>query len=82
MNKKLVEYVFPQCLLWGCITLQDCLNVIHWWLSLDKEAMNNHKERFIDIFKHPLVSSELNALRTSARGAARAEADGVACYDP
>jgi hypothetical protein len=43
-NKKIVEYVFPQCLLQGCSTLQDRLNVIDWWLSLDKEAMKNHKE--------------------------------------
>jgi hypothetical protein len=44
-NKKLEEYVFPQCLLRGCITLQqDHSNVINWWLSLDKEAMKNHKE--------------------------------------
>jgi hypothetical protein len=51
--------------------------VINWWLSLDKEAMKNHKEWCIDIFKHPLVSLDLKALRTSAKGAARTEANGV-----
>jgi hypothetical protein len=43
-KNKLVEFVFPQCLLRGCITLLDRLNVINWWLSLEKEAMKNHKE--------------------------------------
>ena len=74
---KKCEQVFPPCLLLGATTLRDRLIVVNWWISLDKDAMTEHKSKFSEVFSRPTVSASPLGHRTSAAAAARAEQQGV-----
>jgi hypothetical protein len=59
-------------------TLNDRLVIINWWLNQSKEQQQEHSKNFKVTFSHPTKSASPLPLRLSARGAAIAEARGIA----
>jgi hypothetical protein len=74
---KMLDVVFPPCLILGAKNLHDRLFVLNWWANLSKAQQATHRKNFGIYFQHPTISSSPAALRQSAVGAALADKENL-----
>jgi hypothetical protein len=74
---KMLDAVFPACLILGAKNLQDRLFALNWWANLTKPQQAEHKKKFLIYFQHPTISPSPAALRQSAVGAALADKENL-----
>jgi hypothetical protein len=74
---KMLDVVFPPCLILGAKNLHDRLFVLNWWANLSKPEQAGHKKKFGIYYQHPTISPSPAALRQSAAGAFFAEQENL-----